>query len=146
MLVELQDRLLAENRLFKPYEIWRNYKLLDTEGVVDDLDVKQNIKALTHLIQLVRFAYKKTGSLKSLLKGYSQRFTLYCGQRQRALTPDQQEIMRKIADYIIVEGSVSIKELNSFDPELWKKAIKNFGVPALNNEIIEVSRFILKAA
>lgn len=146
MLVELQERLIAENRLFKPYEIWRNYKLLDTEGVVDDLDVKQNFKALTHLIQLVRFAYRKTGSLKSLLKGYSQRFTLYCGQRQRALTPDQQEIMRQIADYIIVEGSVSIKELNSFDPELWKKAIKNFGVPALNNEIIEVSRFILKAA
>ena len=54
--------------------------------------------------------------------------------------------MRKIADYIIVEGSVSIKELNSFDPELWKQAIKSFGVPALNNEIVEVSRFILKAA
>lgn len=146
MLVELQERLIAENRLFKPYEIWRNYKLLDTENVVDDLDVKQNFKALTHLIQLVRFAYKKTGGLKSLLKGYSQRFNLYCGQRQRALTPAQQEIMRQIADYIIVEGSVSIGELNSFDPELWKKAIKNFGAPVLKNEIIEVSKFILKAA
>ena len=95
---------------------------------------------------MVRFAYKKTGGLKSLLKGYSQRFNLYCGQRQRALTPAQQEIMRQIADYIIVEGSVSIGELNSFDPELWKKAIKNFGAPVLKNEIIEVSKFILKAA
>jgi len=146
MLTELQEKLIAENRLFRPYEIWRNYKLLDSEGIVDDLDVKQNFKALTHLIQLARFAYKKTGNLKSLLKGYSQRFNLYCGQMQRVLSPAQREIMRQIADYIIVEGSVSISELNSFDPELWKKAIINFGAPALKNEIIELSKFILKAA
>ena len=62
--------------------------MLDMNGDVEDLDVKQNIKALTHLIQLVRYAYKKTDNLKSLLKGYSQRFTLYCGQAQRPLSPD----------------------------------------------------------
>ena len=77
MLSDLRDKLLSENRLFTPYNIWSNYKMLDTNGDVEDLDVKQNIKALTHLIQLVRYAYKKTDKLKSLLKGYSQRFTLY---------------------------------------------------------------------
>ena len=87
--------------------------MLDMNGDVEDLDVKQNIKALTHLIQLVRYAYKKTDNLKSLLKGYSQRFTLYCGQAQRPLSPDQQEIMKAIADYIINEGSISVTELNS---------------------------------
>lgn len=147
MLVELQDKLIAENRLFTPYTIWNNYKLLDVGGnVVEELDTKQNIKALTHLIQLVRFAYKKSKKLKSLLKVYSQRFTLYCGQNQRNLTPDQQEIMKKIADYIIEEGSISANELNSYDTDLWRKAVKSFGIPALTQEITELSKFILKAA
>ncbi len=146
MLAELQDKLIAENRLFTPYTIWSNYKLLDVDGSVEELDIKQNIKALTHLIQLVRYAYKKTGNLKSLLKGYSQRFTLYCGQNQRNLTLDQQEIMKQIADYIINEGSIDVMELNSIDTDLWRKAITSFGAPALAVEIIELSKFILKAA
>lgn len=146
MLAELQDKLIAENRLFTPYTIWNNYKLLDTDGSVEELDVKQNIKALTHLIQLVRFAYKKNSNLKSLLKSYSQRFTLYCGQNQRNLTSDQQEIMKQIADYIINEGSISVMELNSIDTDLWRKAVTSFGVPALTAEITELSKFILKAA
>lgn len=146
MLSDLRDKLLSENRLFTPYNIWSNYKMLDTNGDVEDLDVKQNIKALTHLIQLVRYAYKKKDKLKSLLKGYSQRFTLYCGQAQRPLSPDQQEIMKAIADYIINEGSISVTELNSIDTDLWRKAVKSFGIPALTAEMIDLSKFILKAA
>lgn len=146
MLAELQDKLIAENRLFTPYTIWSNYKLLDVNGNVEELDMKQNIKALTHLIQLVRFAYKKNSNLKSLLKGYSQRFTLYCGQTQRNLTPSQQEIMKQIADYIINEGTISVMELNAIDTDLWRKAITSFDVPNLTAEIIELSKFILKAA
>ncbi|RHO48579.1 type I restriction endonuclease subunit R [Clostridium sp. AM09-51] len=146
MLSDLRDKLLSENRLFTPYNIWSNYKMLDTNGDVEDLDVKQNIKALTHLIQLVRFVYKKTDKLKSLLKGYSQRFTLYCGQAQRPLSPDQQEIMKAIADYIINEGSISVTELNSIDTDLWRKAVKSFGIPALTAKMIDLSKFILKAA
>lgn len=146
MLSDLRDKLLSENRLFTPYNIWSNYKMLDTNGDVEDLDVKQNIKALTHLIQLVRFVYKKTDKLKSLLKGYSRRFTLYCGQAQRPLSPDQQEIMKAIADYIINEGSISVTELNSIDTDLWRKAVKSFGIPALTAEMIDLSKFILKAA
>ena len=146
MLSDLRDKLLSENRLFTPYNIWSNYKMLDMNGDVEDLDVKQNIKALTHLIQLVRYAYKKTDNLKSLLKCYSQRFTLYCGQAQRPLSPDQQEIMKAIADYIINEGSISVTELNSIDTDLWRKAVKSFGIPALTAEMIDLSKFILKAA
>lgn len=146
MLVELQDKLISENRLFKPYTIWSNYKLLDVGGNVEELDKKQNMNALTHLIQLVRFAYKKSSNLRSLLKGYSQRFTLYCGQNQRSLTPEQQEIMRQIADYIINDGCINAMELNAVDTDLWRKAITSFGVPALTVEMIELSKFILKAA
>lgn len=146
MLAELQDKLLSENRLFKPYTVWSNYKLLDMNGNVEDLDKKQNMNALTHLIQLVRFAYKKSSNLRSLLKGYSQRFTLYCGQNQRNLTPDQQDIMRQIADYIINDGYIDAVELNAVDTDLWRKAITSFGASALTSEMIKLSKFILKAA
>lgn len=146
MLTELQDKLIAENGQFTPYYIWKNYKIIDNDGNVEELDTKQNIKALTHLIQLVRYAYKKNTRLVSLIKGYSQRFNLYCGQAQRELTDDQKEIMKQIADYIIEEGAISIKELNAFDTDLWRKGIKNFGAPVLSEEIITLAKFILKAA
>lgn len=146
MLTELQDKLIAENGQFTPYYIWKNYKILDNDGNVEELDTKQNIKALTHLIQLVRYAYKKRNKLVSLIKGYSQRFNLYCGQAQRELTDEQKEIMKQIADYIIEEGAISIKELNAFDTDLWRKGIKNFGAPVLSEEIITLAKFILKAA
>lgn len=140
------DKLIAENGQFTPYYIWKNYKILDVEGNVEDLDIKQNIKALTHLIQLVRYAYHKNDQLVSLIKGYSQRFSLYCGQAQRELTVEQRDIMKQIADYIVEEGSISTNELNSFDTDLWRRAMKSFGAPGLVQEIITLSKFILKAA
>jgi len=146
MLTELQDKLIAENGQFTPYYIWKNYKILDNDGSVDDLDAKQSIKALTHLIQLVRYAYKKNDKLVSLIKGYSQRFNLYCGQAQRELTEDQKKIMKQIADYVVEEGSISTTELNSYDTDLWRRAVKSFGVSVLTQEIIKLSKFILKAA
>ena len=63
MLVELRDRLLAENRQYGSYQLWKSYKILDEEGNVDDLDIKHNVNALTNLIQLVRYAYKKNQKL-----------------------------------------------------------------------------------
>ena len=146
MLTELQDKLISENGQFTPYYIWKNYKILDDAGNVEDLDIKQNIKALTHLIQLVRYAYHRSDKLVSLIKGYSRRFSLYCGQAQRELTEDQKEIMKQIADYIVQEGSINTTELNSFDTDLWRRAMKSFGAPVLAQEIITLSKFILKAA
>ena len=145
MLCELRDKLLQENKLYTPYYIWRNYKSVDTENRVEELDVKQNIKALTHLIQLVRFAYGKNYKLTSLFGGYVQRFNLYCGQVQRQLTDDQKEVMRQIADYIINEGAITAPQLNSFEPDLWKKAVVLFK-QNLPSELQTLSKFILKAA
>lgn len=147
MLLELQERLISENHLFTPSKIWSNYKLLDSEGKVDELDVTQNANALTNLIQLVRYAYKKNPNLISLLKGYSQKFTLYCGQAQRILTDDQKDIMKQIADYVINDGYISAGELNEYDTDLWRKAVKSFGsAKVLNVEIATLTKFLLKVA
>ena len=131
----------------KRMHIWSNYKILDSEGRVEELDLKQNVNALTHLIQIARFVYGKQATLSSLFGGYLQRFNLYCGQAQRVLTETQKEVMKQIAEYIVGEGAFDLNELNQFDPELWKKSITSFGNAIIfANELQKLSRFILKAA
>ncbi len=146
MLVELRDRLFSENRQYGIYQIWKNYKLLDSEGNVEELDIKKNVNALTHLIQIVRYAYKKNQKLTSLYTGYGQRFNLYCGQNQRTLTIEQEKIMRQIAEYVIDAGAISVAELNEADTDLWRKAVTIFGASTLKEEMSALSKFILKVA
>lgn len=146
MLVDLRDRLLSESSHFSAPQLWNYYKTLDPSSV-DELDVKANAKALTNLIQLVRYAYRKSPKLTSLMTGFTQRFNLYCGQTQRDLTEDQISVMRQIADFIINDGAVSSAELNDIDTDLWRQGIRAFRqVQRLDEEIIALSKIILKAA
>ena len=146
MLSELRERLLSESRQYGVYQIWKNYEVLDTEGNVDELDVKTNVNALTNLIQIVRYAYKKNQKLTSLIKGYAKRFNLYCGQQQRVLTKEQVDIMRQVAEFIINDGALSLEELNEIDTDLWRKGITSFGGKMLAEEMQALSRFLLKVA
>ena len=146
MLSELRDRLLSESRQYGVYQIWKNYKVLDTEGNVDELDVKTNVNALTNLIQIVRYAYKKNQKLTSLINGYAKRFALYCGQQQRVLTENQVEIMKQVAEFVINDGAISVKELNEIDTDLWRKGVTSFGGKVLAEEMQALSRFLLKVA
>lgn len=146
MLNELRDRLLSESRQYGVYQIWKNYKVLDTYGNVDELDVKNNVNALTNLIQIVRYAYKKNQKLTSMVKGYAKRFNLYCGQQQRVLTKEQIEIMHQVAEFIINDGAISVQELNEIDTDLWRKGVTNFGGKLLAEEMQALSKFLLKVA
>lgn len=146
MLIELRDSLLSEKQQYSPYQIWRNYKVIDEFGNVDELDMKANFNALTNLIQIVRFAYHKNQKLTALIKGYTQRFNLYCGQAQRTLSDDQIEIMRQIAEFVIIDGAITAMELNEIDTDLWRRGITSFTAPVFNDEIQTMSRFLLRAA
>ena len=146
MLSELQDKLLTESRQFGVYMIWKNYQLLDTDGNVEELDIKSNFNALTNLIQLVRYAYGKSQKLTNILTGYAQRFALYTGQAQRSLTQEQVEIMKQIADYVINDGAIDISELNEVDTDLWRRAVNSLGAHELQAEMQSLSKFLLKVA
>ena len=146
MLADLRDRLLSESSHFSAPQLWKYYRTLDPSSV-DELDVKANAKALTNLIQLVRYAYKKNPKLTSLMNGFVQRFNLYCGQTQRDLTPDQTEVMKQIAEFIVNDGAITAAELNDIDADLWRQGIRVFGKPQLfGEEITALSRILLKAA
>ena len=146
MLLELRDRLLSENRQYGAYQLWKGYKTLDEEGLVDELDVKHNANVLTNLIQIVRFAYKKNTRLTSLVVGYAQRFSLYCGQNQRILTEDQIEVMKQIAEYVINDGAISAPELNTVNTDLWRRGVMSMTAPVLENEMQTMARFLLRTA
>lgn len=146
MLVELRDRLLSENRQYGVYQLWKSYKILDEEGNVDELDIKHNINALTNLIQLVRYAYKKNQKLIGLMVGFAQRFSLYCGQNQRVLTEDQVDIMKQIAEYVINDGAITALELNAVNTDLWRRGVVSFTAPVLDSEMLTMAKFLLRTA
>jgi len=146
MLVELRDRLISENKQYGVYQLWKSYKVLDEEGNVDELDIKHNVNALTNLIQIVRFAYGKNQKLTSLVVGYAQRFSLYCGQNQRVLTEDQVDIMKSIAEYVINDGAISAPELNSVNTDLWRRGVVSFTAPVLDTEMQIMAKFLLRTA
>ena len=146
MLCELRDSLLSANRQFTPYFIWKNYKRLDNDGRVKELEQTRNINALTHLIQLARYAYKKNDELFSLFGIFSQRFSLYVGSTNHTLNETQIEIMRKIAEYIVEEGSITSMELNSIDTDLWRNGVTSFGPQVFASEMQMLSKYIVGVA
>ena len=146
MLTDLRDSLLSESRQYGVYQIWKNYKVLDETGDVDELDVRTNVNALTNLIQIVRYAYGNNQKLTSLIKGYAQRFSLYCGQAQRVLTDDQKEIMHQIAEFVINDGAISAMELNEIDTDLWRRGVLSLTAPVLAEEMQAMSRILLRTA
>ena len=146
MLHELRDKLLSEDRHFSILQMWKCYRTIDPVSV-DELDEKSNAKLLTNLIQIIRYAYGKSQKLTTLINGFAQRFSLYCGQVQRSLSADQTEVMRQIAEYIIGEGAITAIELNEIETDLWRRGVKSFGsVAALNDEMNSLSKIILKVA
>ena len=145
MLTDMQEQMLSENRQYTPYQVWKNYRILDEVGDVDEPDLKTNVNATTNMLQIIRFVYGKNQKLTSIFKGYSQRFSLYCGQAQRILSDDQKDIMKQIGDYVINDGAITVNELNEIDTDLWRKGIKCFGGLTLSEEINTMSRFILRA-
>ena len=138
--------MLSSDRQYTPYYIWRNYKRLDSEGKVDELDQKKKVNVLTNLIQIVRYAYKKNKGLFSLLGVCAQRFNLYAGSTNHTLNANQIAIMKKIAEYIVEEGAINTTELNTIDTDLWRDGIRVFGTVKFNSEIQMLSKYILGAA
>ena len=146
LLLDLRDCLLAENRQYAVYPLWKTYKILDETGDVDEPDLKTDVNALTNLIPIVRYAFGKTRKLAGLAKGFAQRFNLYCGQAQRLLTDDQTDIMRRIAAYVAHDGALSVVELNEIDTDLWRRGVLALSAPVLDEEMQSLARFLLRTA
>ena len=54
--------------------------------------------------------------------------------------------MKQIAEYIINDGAIDDSELNEINTDLWRTAVKGFGIPTLRAEMQSLSKFLLKVA
>lgn len=146
MLEELRNMLLSKDKTFTPINIWSNYRSLDTEGRVEELEHKRNVNALTNLIQLVRYAFKKDNKLTCLYGLFNQRFSLYVGSTNHNLSDTQVEIMKKIAEYIVEEGAIDSGELNEVDTDLWRQGVLSFGKQIFDSEMQMLSKYLIGVA
>jgi type I restriction enzyme R subunit len=54
--------------------------------------------------------------------------------------------MKQIAEFVINDGAISVMELNEIDTDLWRRGAKSFTIPVLAEEMLTMSRFLLKTA
>ena len=143
MLKDLEKKLIAYNNQFTPEFLWTCYQTLDGEsGKVKPLNRETELGVFTNLIQLVRYGYKLDDELVSLKRRFGSYFNLYCGQAWRKFTPEQIEIVRQIAEYIVQNGCITNIELNNAKHDLFVKAVPIFGADKLNAEMQIISKYL----
>lgn len=144
LIDDLAKRLRNDLPGFNCARLWNDYALLKPSKVKP---LGEDIKAITNLIQLVRFAYNTIDSLYSLTSIAAQRFELWCGQAQRSITPEQKEVFRKIASFVAQNGSCDYDTLKSVIPEYIHGMNRFFSSKnAANAALYSLNEFILKAA
>lgn len=143
MLKDLQAKLKMVNHKFNVSQLWNNYSILNPKAV-QKFSTKDEKDALTNIIQLVRYAMHITTELRSLPSMAAQRFELWCGQAQRPLTDTQKEIIRQIVNYIVTNGSSSLKDVREYDKTVAAQIIRSFGnAQAAKEAILSLSQFLI---
>ena len=141
---ELKSKLELSISGFTIDRLWNDYALLDKDKVKT---LKSDKDAVTHLIQLVRYAYNIISELYPLTALCAQRFALWCGQAQRDVSDEQKELFRKIALYISVNGSSDFKKIISVMPDTAGSLLRNIKDRAkIEQELSSLNEFILKVA
>lgn len=144
MLLDLENKLINANSAYTVPRLWSWYRMADTDNSVGDPG--KEVRCLTNLIQIVRYAYHLSPQLTSLSKYANSRFNLYAGQTQNLLSKDQLKLMKIISEYVSFHGIVRMKDFQSIDMDIWRQLVQLFGNQAnADKEIIKMSGFILKA-
>lgn len=144
-LQDLNQKLSEALLFFNVVRQWNDYALLRPKSV-RKLSGGEETEALTNLIQLVRFAYGQIEELCSLPSLAAQRFELWCGQKQNELplTPEQKELFRTVAKYIVVNGAYTFRSLRMLDPNLANRLVAFFGsAGAANDPILSLNAFMI---
>lgn len=96
--------------------LWNAYKLRD-KGKVS----KNPSKNLTNLISLVRYALKMDTELQDFVIGANARYNLWrgrCKKKGIAFSPEQEEFLELIKEYIIANGYAEIKDIQEICADL----------------------------
>lgn len=142
VLDKLNSRLDIDLNGFNIGHMWNNYAILHRDKIQH---YQSDTKAITDLIQLVRYAYKQTDSLYSLSSIANQRFELWFGQIHRQLPDDKKDLFRNIANYIVQNGACDLQFFWKIDPNSASSLVRTCGNAArANQELATLNDFILK--
>ncbi|MCR5494019.1 MAG: DEAD/DEAH box helicase family protein [Treponema sp.] len=145
MLEDLQTNLLKANGMYKASYIWQNYKVVKADDSIVPLESKNELEALTNLIQIARFVYGKTKTLTSLFRGWRRGFNLYTTPQHRTLNEEQIKLMEVIAQYIVQNGAVEQADIfNGLGSTYSIGLVKTFGKDNVNTELLKLSGFVLR--
>ncbi len=145
MLEDLQSNLLKANRMYKAAYIWQNYKIVKADNSVVPLESKNELEALTNLIQIARYVYKKTKTLTSLFRGWRRGFNLYINPQNRKLNENQLKLMEVVAEYIVQNGAVEQADIfNGLGSSCAIGLVQTFGKENVNTELSKLSGFVLR--
>lgn len=143
MLSDLTEKIKETIKSFSVPRLWSSYQVLNQKAV-DPLDQPKEREAVTNLIQLVRYAYKKIPYLQSMYNTAAQKFELWCGQKQRELKPEQKEVLRQVAEYVAANGSYTFQDLMKIDQAGAARLSVSCGSwQAANELIVDMSGFII---
>lgn len=143
LLKDLENKLQTINNAFSPTLLWNSYSIINPDGVYK-FTVKDEQKALTNIIQLVRYAFHHTTELYPFSKQALQRFELWCGLKNREKTKEQHDILKKIYMYIASNGFCNIDDIYEFNNTLAAQIIRVFdGEEKANDALDSLSKFII---
>lgn len=144
MLKELEMKLRYVNSKFNPSLLWNTYSIVKPE-LVTKFSTKEEKEALTNLIQLVRFAYNQIPRLESLYPTANKFFNLWCGQTWRNITDTQKNILKQIINYIVSNGTCTIKDIREWDRTCAAQIIQAFDSKAdvVNESLASLSQFLI---
>ena len=144
MLKELELKLKYANSKFNSTLLWNTYAIIKPE-LVTKFSTKEEKDALTNLIQLVRFVYNQIPRLESLYPNANSFFNLWCGKRGRDITGTQRNILKQIINYIVSNGTCTIKDIREWDRTCAAQIIQAFdSKPEVANEsLASLSQFLI---
>ena len=144
MLKELELKLKYANSKFNSTLLWNTYAIIKPE-LVTKFSTKEEKDALTNLIQLVRFAYNQIPRLESLYHTAISFFNLWCGKRGRDITGTQKNILKQIINYIVSNGTCTIKDIREWDRTCAAQIIQAFDSKAdvVNESLASLSQFLI---
>lgn len=144
MLKDLENKLKYANNKFSPALLWNTYAIVSPD-LVTKFSSKEEKEALTNIIQLVRFAFKQIPTLDSLYPTVNSYFNLWCGQTWRNINDTQKEIFKQIINYIVSNGTCTIKDIREWDRTCAAQLIQAFGgnPEVVNESLASLSQFLI---
>ncbi|MCQ2976259.1 MAG: DEAD/DEAH box helicase family protein [Bacteroidales bacterium] len=145
MLFDLQTKMIKASHEFNTQHLWDCYSIIYPEKVTKFYD-KSQVKALTNIIQLVRFALNRIDSLHSISSTANQYFELFCGKRNRNITPTQRNILSQVVNHIISNGYINVANIREYQPSLAMQFIQEFnGAKSANETLYQLAEMLISA-